>query len=305
MDSVLTQTFQDYEVILVDDGSKDSSPSLCDAFAQSDSRVKVIHQVNQGAAEARNQGVLAAKGEYIIFIDSDDKIAEKTFFSDIHASAVTAPDLILYKFRKLHESTGKLDPCYFSMAEAAGLTECDEILFKLVKNDAYYGPAWLKAIRRELLVENHVEFMKGLLVEDIDWYYQVVLAARSIVVLDRVYIIYRQRAGSTTSSMSLANLDDNIKVLEMWSQRIAEAGAISKTKRLALLGALAKYYANLLIGYNRIADAEKKKMLPRMKKLKYLLQYSLSRRPIMIRHFERIFGLSFTLLILKKIDKAA
>ena len=74
IDSILAQTFGDLELILVDDGSADSSGVICDAYAEKDSRVKVIHQKNSGVSAARNTGLDAAEGEYIAFVDSDDHV---------------------------------------------------------------------------------------------------------------------------------------------------------------------------------------------------------------------------------------
>ena len=81
--SVLAQTFRDFELILVDDGSPDSCPQMCDDWAKKDSRIKVIHQNNQGLSAARNTGIRAASGEYINFIDSDDWVAD-TLLSDLY-----------------------------------------------------------------------------------------------------------------------------------------------------------------------------------------------------------------------------
>ena len=72
VDGVLSQTFKDYEIILVDDGSPDKSPLICDEYSASDSRVRVIHKPNGGLSQARNEGLNIAKGEYVIFLDSDD-----------------------------------------------------------------------------------------------------------------------------------------------------------------------------------------------------------------------------------------
>lgn len=74
VNSVINQTFPNWELILVDDGSKDSSGQICDEFAQRDSRVRVVHQENAGAGAARNDGIKQASGEYIVFVDSDDFI---------------------------------------------------------------------------------------------------------------------------------------------------------------------------------------------------------------------------------------
>jgi glycosyltransferase involved in cell wall biosynthesis len=75
IDSILQQTYKDFEVILVDDGAKDSTPRICDEYAEKDARVKVIHKPNGGQADARNVGLEAAQGDYICYMDSDDLLA--------------------------------------------------------------------------------------------------------------------------------------------------------------------------------------------------------------------------------------
>ena len=84
VDSVLSQTFSDIEVILVDDGSPDGCPAICDKYAAADSRVTVIHKENGGLSDARNAGLLAATGEYVIFLDSDDYYLSASFLSAIN-----------------------------------------------------------------------------------------------------------------------------------------------------------------------------------------------------------------------------
>ena len=79
VDSILAQTFKDFELILVDDGSPDSCPFICDEYARIDSRIKVIHKANGGLSDARNAGLEMAMGNYIAFVDSDDWIASDTY----------------------------------------------------------------------------------------------------------------------------------------------------------------------------------------------------------------------------------
>ena len=79
VDSILNQSFTDYEIILVDDGSPDGSGAICDEYAEKDARVKVIHKVNGGLSDARNAGFAIAQGEYVVFIDSDDYVTDPDF----------------------------------------------------------------------------------------------------------------------------------------------------------------------------------------------------------------------------------
>lgn len=301
IDSILSQTFVDYELILVNDGSKDGSGRICDEYAAKDERIKVIHKENGGLSDARNVGTESASGEYVIYIDSDDYLLSETFFEEVKNKIdAYGSDVVLYKFSKFYDEESRLDNCSFSLDISA--TDADEILFELVKRDAYYGMAWIKAFRRTLVTENHISFEKGLLGEDMDWYFALVLCANTYSTIDKAYIAYRQRSGSITSSHKLKNLTDFIYILEKWTKKIKSA-ELSEKKRAALMGALAKYYSNLLITYARLKDKNKKQYKPRIKALSYLLDHSLSARPQKIRMVYKLAGFGGVILLLKIYDR--
>ena len=96
--SILAQTFTDFELILVDDGSPDGCPALCDAAAAKDSRIRVIHQKNRGLSGARNAGLDAAEGEWIAFVDSDDMLLPQALEKAHSTAEKTGADVVLYGF---------------------------------------------------------------------------------------------------------------------------------------------------------------------------------------------------------------
>ena len=98
IDSILAQTFTDFELILVDDGSPDNCPALCDAAAAKDSRIRVIHQKNRGLSGARNAGLDAAEGEWIAFVDSDDMLLPQALEKAHSTAEKTGADVVLYGF---------------------------------------------------------------------------------------------------------------------------------------------------------------------------------------------------------------
>lgn len=104
MDSILAQTFTDFELILVDDGSPDNCPALCDAAAAKDARIRVIHQKNGGLSAARNAGLDAARGAWIGFVDSDDYIAPEMYEALYHAVQSTGADLALCDYAEVDET---------------------------------------------------------------------------------------------------------------------------------------------------------------------------------------------------------
>lgn len=112
VESILAQTFTDFEVILVDDGSPDNCPAMCDAWAEKDSRIKVIHKENGGLPDARNQGVKRAMGDYIAFVDSDDRV-EKTFLSTL-LDGITEndADIAQCNFRRVYNNKELYKYCY-------------------------------------------------------------------------------------------------------------------------------------------------------------------------------------------------
>ena len=103
MDSILAQTFTDFELILVDDGSPDNCPALCDAAAAKDARIRVIHQKNGGLSAARNAGLDAARGAWIGFVDSDDYIAPEMYEALYQAVQSTGADLALCDYAEVGE----------------------------------------------------------------------------------------------------------------------------------------------------------------------------------------------------------
>ena len=104
IDSVLSQSSdKTYEVILVDDGSTDHSPELCDRYAKQSSNVRVIHQANQGVSAARNAGIAASRGEYILFLDSDD-LWRADLLKEVSAVLTKTPDMVIFGYQEFGSS---------------------------------------------------------------------------------------------------------------------------------------------------------------------------------------------------------
>lgn len=299
--SILNQTYTDYEIILVDDGSKDSSPKICDCLVEQDARIKVIHKKNGGLSDARNAGTDIALGEYIIFIDSDDFFIKDDFLEKVNEKTSESPDLIFYKYQKFFESSQRYDECRYSYATAQAKNSYSERVDELVKADAFYGMAWIKAIKKSLLNEHGIRFEVGLLGEDMEWNYHLMINAQSMELIDEPVIAYRQREGSITATHKIKNLTDFIYVLEKWSFFIRQH-LTDEILKEALLGSLAKYYSNMLVVYARLKDPDKKKYCVRIKKLSWLLEYSMSNRPKMISRIYKIFGFKVSILMLQIID---
>lgn len=300
--SILAQTYTDYEIILVDDGSKDSSPMICDRLAEQDARIKVIHKQNGGQADARNVGVSSANGDYIIFIDSDDFIIENYFLEKIDRKTVDYPDLVYYKHQKYYNDNKRFEVCKYSYQSAMGEPTYSKKIYSLVKSDAFWGMAWIKAIKLDVVKNGNIQFDTSLKCEDMDWNYYLILNSNSIEIIDESFIAYRQREGSVTSTFELKNLTDFIYVLEKWSDRISN-GEMDIELKNALLGSLAKYYSNMLVVYSRLKDKEKKKYRRRIKELSWLLKHSMSQRPKTVGRLYTLIGFDMTIFFLQVVDR--
>lgn len=303
IDSILSQTFTDFELILVDDGSKDNSPLICDEYAQKDGRIKVIHKQNGGLSDARNVGTNEAKGSYIVYIDSDDYYCDNDFLTKLHQKAYeTDADVIAYKFKKYLEVKNEFVECTFNCPDFNKKESLAKRIDYLVKQDAFYCSAWSKSFKRSIVSENNIEFEKGLLGEDQEWYYHLLLKISSIEFLDEPFVVYRQRSNSITSSWKIKNLKDCVYIIEKWSKKIQNSELDNNYKN-SLLNSVAKLYCNLLIAYTRFDDKEKKNYFKQIKDLRFLLEYNINPRVQMFYKIYKIGGFGLLMSALKVICK--
>lgn len=296
IDSVLSQTFTDYEIILVDDGSPDRVPEICDEYAKKDNRIRVIHQKNGGLSRARNAGISAAKGEYLVCIDSDDYIAKNDVLVRVAEKTKSGTDVVLYGYQKLFESNNSLGGCDVPILD--GVCATSKMLFSVLGNNSYCGTAWTKAVKISILHEHKIEFRPGMISEDIDWYLHLMCYAKTFDSISDVAIIYRQRPGSISHSAKIDSLQDNLWILENWPERIKKT-VRDQTTIDALMSVMAFYYANAMVlfsGYDKKLSAPYK---DRMKAMSYLQNYAVTPRAKIIKGFYKLFGFDVTILLLK------
>lgn len=200
IESVLRQTYKNLEIILVDDGSPDKCPEICDAYAKKDNRIHVIHKENGGLSDARNVGVNNATGEFIYFLDSDDWVndiaIEQMISFAIHNNldVVEGKLLFVYPDKTLPYSD-------FAGETAVFLTrdEVYEFFLKLyTRTNACH-----KLIRKSILLENNISFKKGQISEDFLWLYEGLLPnINSCGFNSKALYFYRKGISSVSSSIS-------------------------------------------------------------------------------------------------------
>ena len=152
LESIRVQTWREIEVILVDDGSTDESLSLCRAAAERDARFRVIHQQNAGVSAARNAGLAAATGQYLQFVDGDDRLLSNATEVLVHAALSTGTDLVIARFYRVSGQRQALQG-HIRGRRVLTRTEFAEEMVKAPAN-CYYGVLWNKLYRRSI-VEAH------------------------------------------------------------------------------------------------------------------------------------------------------
>ena len=214
VDSILAQTFTDFELILVDDGSKDKSGEICDEYAGMDERVKVIHKENGGLSDARNRGMDHAAGKYFMFVDSDDYIAptmvERLYTRIICENADIAACNFLFTFDNAREKN-------FSTEIKEEVLNGSDI-FYYRKNERNYGiwtVAWNKLYKRETF--GNVRFRFGKYHEDEFWANDIYQMDIKVVTIPECLYYYRQRDNSIMGKKSIAR---DFDIIEAFQERI-------------------------------------------------------------------------------------
>ncbi len=205
LDSILSQTYKNIEIILVDDGSTDSCGSICDEYAKKDTRIKVIHRENGGLSRARNSGIDAAVGEYLAFIDSDDYVAEDYIEFMLKNLLDTGADISTCGALFVHPS-GKLERQWAD--DSLYVIDNKEALRRMCYNEGFFVTAWDKLYKKELF--DSVRYNEGKVFEDTGTTYKVVDKAEKIVfccIPKYYYIISEDNSSITKCKFNEKKLD--------------------------------------------------------------------------------------------------
>ncbi len=187
VDSILAQSYQDFELILVDDGSTDGSGAICDNYAQQDGRVKVIHQENAGVSAARNAGLKVAQGEWVTFVDSDDIVLDG--FLESLVAAVNRDERIDLAYCGYAIVEGSTSIKTYRSATYIGKEQLHNVLSstKLL----YRCSPWGKLFRRSIIADNGLQFDGNLTIsEDRLFLYQYLIHVRGVATTSTVGYLY-------------------------------------------------------------------------------------------------------------------
>lgn len=268
VDSVISQSYKNLEIILVDDGSSDNSPQICDDFAKQDSRIKVVHKVNGGLSSARNAGIEIAGGDYLLFLDSDD------YWDSVDAMKACAevcrkyhPDVVMFGYKKYYQMDSRTEVRGISVLDFNRVYGINDLLHA----DVFVTSACNKCVSRHLFTKYHLDFVENQLSEDIEYCIKMIKYADRFMVLDNPFYIYRQQnATSISANIGIKNLKDIAEVLIKYADECKEH--VIKN-RLALLNYLALQYVLWMTNSTKVKRKEQIQLLNEMKTLWWLTKY--------------------------------
>lgn len=206
IDSIVNQEYTDFELLLIDDGSKDSSGAICDEYAKNDSRVKVIHKKNSGVSDSRNCALDMAKGKYIQFLDSDDWITPDATRLFVRSAEEYDCDMVISDFYRV---SGDRLSVKGDIEEDGVLTQ-EEFATHMMDNpaDFYYGVLWNKLYKREIIEKHHLRMNKEInWCEDFIFNLEYTIYAKVFYALNAPIYYYVKRKGSLVSQgMSISKV---------------------------------------------------------------------------------------------------
>lgn len=242
VNSVVNQSYKNIEIILVDDGSPDKCPEICEEWARKDCRIKVIHKENGGLSDARNKGLEFAKGTYVCFVDSDDYVA-KTYVETLYGLIRSKKtDISAVSLKEVFS----LEPEINNNTVGEGVTTVFEgrtALKQLFFDDTFANYAWNKMYKRNLFED--VKFPVGRKMEDLGTTYKLLLKAERIAYSTEVLYYYFQREDSILHKVDLDFYRDKFELARERYEKIQDIYPDLRENDFFYFGVLLETYPKL------------------------------------------------------------
>ena len=289
--SVFRQSFRDLEIIMVDDGSPDGSGALADRLAAQDARARVIHQENQGLSGARNTGLRAAHGDYVVFLDSDDEWILEDGVEQLlrHEGA----DLIIFKAVHIWKDRRELVPDY-DVDYLSGLPNTQAVFSHLVLTRQFQVSACKLLVRRQMLLENEHFFQLGLINEDIPWSFRLWQLAHKVAFTNLNFYGNYHRAGSITQTTDIRFYESYDKIFSYWKEE-CKKGCVNSNF-------IGFYLANLWVScsytYYSLGTKDRGVVVSLLRKHRDLLDFAQSRKVKLAKMLVDIIGFRGTAIFM-------
>lgn len=301
VDSVLCQTYSDYELIIVNDGSADDTLSIAKDLAQKNCNIRCINKENGGPSSARNAGIKAARGEYLVFLDSDDKLHSNDLLDKIAHITQANPDFIIGNVQAITSDNRR-----FLISSNFGLEVKDnmhiqEIIKAYVKLDRQ--PPWLSfqsIVNRNFLVKNKILFdEKTPTQEDFLFFFQMAQYVNTVKIVKDIFVDYNaSRVGSITKSLNYANIMNALKNFSRVYDDLVKDRTVKKY--------IACRYADYVPAVFLLSHQERKSCIKQIESKKYILKdiNIKNKKYLFYKLMWRLFGLKYGCKIILTIRDA-
>lgn len=300
--SIQNQTYKNIEIILVDDGSPDNSGLICDNLAAEDHRIRVVHKLNGGSSDARNVALHVAKGELIMYMDSDDYWGDSSTILESLVEMITVYwedcDFLIFNYKQYYQQEKLLENNRtYPVAFLKGKNKYEKFNF-FASIGHFPMSAWSKLIKRDLLVNNDIHFIKGICGEDIPWFVELIDKCKNFEITnDYLYTYRKQVPGTITSQFSNKKYNDLITIVENCTQKVLEKNYNPELAE-AIFAFMAYEYAILIAQSLHIEKNKWSKYHKWLKKYRWLLKYAHNRKTTLVKICLKIVGIRYTGYIL-------
>ncbi len=299
IESVIQRSDLDIEILLIDDGSPDSCPNICDQYEKKDKRIRVFHKKNGGLSDARNFGLKRAKGKYIMFLDSDDYWDTAVSIKGMREKLEKKePDVLVYGCKDFYVKENRIvqgrtdyDINYIERNKR------DEVISYFIRKKKFPGAAWLVCVKREFLIKHNIFFKVGITAEDYDWLLEVFLNSEKVTAVNDMLYVYRYgRSGAITDTISLNRIDGIIYTLDKWIPIIMKSyeGEVQRN----LLQYLCYMYCTSYVLISKMRGQDRKLAIKKMEKYRFLFQYGYGIKITLMRGLINIVGINGMMKIL-------
>ena len=299
--SLRNQTFRDLEIILVDDGSPDHCPEMCDELAVEDSRIKVVHKKNDGLSSARNAGLEVASGDYVAFVDSDDFWRSETDLESIMKVVNTHPecDFINFNCSYYYPESGEYRNWRMFDACIGHPVDKDLAMFTLVSSGVVPMSACLKMISRKVLAYKNIMFDEGLHCEDIPWFINLMDMTNRCMFVNQYIYAYRQNVtGSITTTFGEKSFNDLLYIISREVDKLASR-SFSEQARKAILSFLGYEFCILLASLKNLPSHQQKDARIRLLEYRWLLKYTVNPKVRVVNFINKVMGIGITEVLLR------
>lgn len=205
VDSILNQTYENLEIILVNDGSPDHCGQIMEQYAKGDPRIKALYKQNGGLSDARNFGMQYVTGKFTLFVDSDDWLDQNIVEVMVDTSLKSHADVVQSAFYYAYDDYLYYDHRYYARSDSPTTLDNKLLMYELVKNEKVKNFAWGKLYQTKIIKD--LPFKKGVLFEDVFWAHKVMHRVNTYVLINQPLYYYYQRHDSIVATYTPRNLD--------------------------------------------------------------------------------------------------